>query len=124
LRYQRVEPRLVGRLRSRRLSRRRGRHRRALFVPGQHRRRHARALARRVDHDSILDLAAYGNSIRLHEGGSLLDDTAYLSIDCDPPVVLPNSTCDESLANFVGTLVPSSSGDVIYAGNTEAHSFW
>jgi len=79
---------------------------------------------RDVDHDSILDLAAYGNSIRLHEGGSLLDDTAYLSIDCDPPVVLPNSTCDESLANFVGTLVPSSSGDVIYAGNTEAHSFW
>ena len=79
---------------------------------------------RDIDGDSLLDLAAYGNSIRLHEGGSLLDDTPYLSIDCDPPVVLPDSTCDESLANFVGTLVPTPSGPVMYAGNTQAHTFW
>jgi hypothetical protein len=79
---------------------------------------------RDADHDGVLDLAAFGNSIRLHEGGSLLDDTPYLSIDCEPPVVLPNTTCDESLANFVGTVVPTSTGSIIYAGNTQAHTFY
>ncbi len=79
---------------------------------------------RDADHDSVLDLAAFGNSIRLHEGGSLLQNTPYLSIDCDPPVVLPNTTCDESAANFVGTVVPTDTGSIVYAGNTEAHTLW
>ncbi|HEX4455598.1 MAG TPA: hypothetical protein VH143_32280 [Kofleriaceae bacterium] len=79
---------------------------------------------RDIDGDSQLDLAAFGNSIRLHQGGTDHVSTPYLSIDCDPPVVLPNSTCDESLANFVGTVVPAGSNSIVYAGNTQARELF
>jgi hypothetical protein len=79
---------------------------------------------RDIDGDSQLDLAAFGNSIRLHQGGTNHVSTAYLSIDCDPPVVLPNTTCDESLANFVGTVLPAGSNSIVYAGNTQARELY
>jgi hypothetical protein len=79
---------------------------------------------RDIDHDKVLDLAAFGNSIRLHEGGSLLDDTAYLAIDCEPPTTMIAACPDESDANFVGTVVPTATGGLIYAGNTEARTFY
>lgn len=79
---------------------------------------------RDIDGDSQLDLAAFGNSIRLHQGGTDHVSTPYLSIDCDPPVILPNTTCDESLANFVGTVIANGSNSVIYAGNTQARELF
>ena len=80
---------------------------------------------RDVNADGVLDLAAFGNSIRLHDGFPTLTDVASLSIDCEPPVVLPDPLdCDESLANFVGTVVPKPTGAVIYAGNTQARTFY
>jgi len=80
---------------------------------------------RDVDADTVLDLVAFGNSIRFHEGGTLLDDTPYLSIDCEPPEVLPGSDgCDMSLGNWVGTVVPTATGSIVYAGNTEARTFY
>jgi hypothetical protein len=80
---------------------------------------------RDIDGDGQLDLAAFGNSIRLHQGGTDHVSTPYISLDCEPVETLPSSdSCDESLANFVGTVVPAGSNSVVYAGNTQARTLY
>lgn len=72
-----------------------------------------------ADGDQYIDLVAFGNSIRVHRGGVLLEDNPFVSIDCVPPIVLGTDTCPG--ANWVGALVPGTGGGsaAIYAANTE-----
>ncbi|HEY1551902.1 MAG TPA: hypothetical protein VGG28_28950, partial [Kofleriaceae bacterium] len=80
---------------------------------------------RDIDGDGQLDLAAYGNSLRLHQGGTDHTSTPYISLDCEPLEILPSSDdCDESLANFVGTVIANGSASVVYAGNTQARTLY
>jgi hypothetical protein len=80
---------------------------------------------RDIDGDGQLDLAAFGNSLRLHQGGTDHTSTPFISLDCEPLEVLPSlDSCDESLANFVGTVVPDGSNSVVYAGNTQARTLY
>ena len=72
-----------------------------------------------LDGDGLLDLVAFGNSLRTHLSAARLSDQATLNIDCDPPVTNPFGTgCDPSLASFAGAVLPSTAGTDIIAATS------
>jgi hypothetical protein len=73
-----------------------------------------------LDRDGRLDLVAFGNQIRVHAGEDRISDTPIVTIDCDPPVLLPNATCDTTTsanASWSGAAFPATAGPTIIAGS-------
>jgi hypothetical protein len=69
-----------------------------------------------LDGDGRLDLVAFGNSLRVHTGDDRINDQPYVSLDCEPPVVLPNgSACGSddqtTAAAFSGAFYPATGGN-------------
>ena len=66
-----------------------------------------------LDGDGMLDLIAFGNSIRVHTG--TITDTPLVNIDCDPPVTDCPSTDTINIAYSAGAVLPTTTGAKIVA---------
>jgi hypothetical protein len=66
-----------------------------------------------LDGDGMLDLIAFGNSIRVHTG--TITDTPLVNIDCDPPVTNCPLTDTINTAYTAGAVLPTPNGARIIA---------
>jgi hypothetical protein len=72
------------------------------------------------DGDSAMDLAEFGNSIRIHTRAAYLNDQAQFELDCDPPATtrpcMGGAEPNLEKAAFVGAALPTASGPSLVVG--------
>jgi len=78
-----------------------------------------------IDGDRTLDLAVFGNQVRVHANADRLNDTPLVAVDCDPLVL--NAMCsmtDQPLNSFSGTVLPSVDAQLLFVSTFPARHIY